>query len=489
MSTNNTKQAFWLSIGSFASFGFSIISAMILSRFFDKTDYGTYKQVLYVYNTLLTVFTLGLPKAYSYFLPRVPLDQAKDLIKKITNLFFILGGIFSLLLFFGAGFAARVLNNPNLTDAIRIFAIVPLLMMPTMGLEGILATYKQTKIVTIYIMITRLVMLCCVALPVMIFGLGYREALVGFVVGSFISCILALLLKYRPVKQYGWENCGITIKDIFKFSLPLLYASIWGIIIKSSDQFFISRYFGNEVFADFSNGSFELPFVGMVTGACAAVLSPIFSRMSHEKVDFKKEVYPIWISVFKKTAMLIYPLVIFSIIFSDEIMVVLYGHQYQTSGYYFRIKLLTNFLTLIVYAPLIINTGHVKFYSNIHMITAFAIVLFEYLSISVINTPFAIAWISMFCNVGLVIVMLLFVTKLFGVRFYELFPVGIIIKILLPSAIFLYIEHWLILDKLQLKPLVGLLLGFVIYGVLYLLYSWLIKLNYIEIVKPLISKK
>ena len=56
--TNNTKQAAWTAIGSLFSFGFSIVSSMILSRYFDKADYGTYKQAMYVYNTLLTVFAL-----------------------------------------------------------------------------------------------------------------------------------------------------------------------------------------------------------------------------------------------------------------------------------------------------------------------------------------------------------------------------------------------------------------------------------------------
>lgn len=65
--TSNTKQAAWIAIGSFFSFIVGIVSPMILSRYFGKGDYGTYKQVMYVYNTLLTIFTLGLPKAYAYF--------------------------------------------------------------------------------------------------------------------------------------------------------------------------------------------------------------------------------------------------------------------------------------------------------------------------------------------------------------------------------------------------------------------------------------
>ena len=121
METNNSRQAAWVAMGSLFSFGFSIVSSMILSRYFDKADYGTYKQVMYVYNTLLTVFTLGLPKAYSYFLPRVNPQEAKDLINKITRLFFLLGGVFSILLFLGASLIAQFLKNPDLEIAYAIF--------------------------------------------------------------------------------------------------------------------------------------------------------------------------------------------------------------------------------------------------------------------------------------------------------------------------------------------------------------------------------
>ena len=61
--TSNSKQAAWVAIGSFFSFIVSIISSMILSRFFDKGDYGTYKQVMYVYSTQLEVITICMPKS------------------------------------------------------------------------------------------------------------------------------------------------------------------------------------------------------------------------------------------------------------------------------------------------------------------------------------------------------------------------------------------------------------------------------------------
>ena len=201
MSTNNSKQAAWVAIGSLFSFGFSIVSSMILSRYFDKSEYGTYRQVMYVYQTLLTVFTLGLPKAYSYFLPRVNPDEAKNLISKITRLFFILGGVFSVILFLCSPIISQILNNPDLKVALRYFSPVPFLMLPTMGLDGILSTYKETKFLAGYTIFTRIVMLCCVALPIMIWNFDYVEAIIGFAIASLFSALLAMYLKFHPIKQ------------------------------------------------------------------------------------------------------------------------------------------------------------------------------------------------------------------------------------------------------------------------------------------------
>ena len=57
MSENsNTKQAVWVGLVVYFLLGFGIISSMILSRYFGKNDYGTYKQVLYVYNTFTCIY-------------------------------------------------------------------------------------------------------------------------------------------------------------------------------------------------------------------------------------------------------------------------------------------------------------------------------------------------------------------------------------------------------------------------------------------------
>ena len=140
--TSNSRQAAWVAIGSFFSFIVGIVSPMILSRYFDKADYGTYKQVMYVYNTLLTIFTLGLPKAYAYFLPKYATEYSRDIISKVTKIFFVLGAVFTLFLLCFAGPIARVMNNPDLKTALVVFSPTPFLFFSFLGLDAIYASFR-----------------------------------------------------------------------------------------------------------------------------------------------------------------------------------------------------------------------------------------------------------------------------------------------------------------------------------------------------------
>lgn len=487
--TNNTKQAAWVALGSMFSFAFGIVSSMILSRYFDKIEYGTYKQVLYIYNSLLAVFTLGLPKAYSYFLPRCPLDEAKSLIKKITNLFFILGAFLSLILYFGAGFMADFLKNPLLKGALQIFSPVPFFMMPTMGIESILAVYRKTKFISLYVFITRLIMLLCVALPVVMFGLVCNDALIGFVIGAFISFLLALYLKYLPVKNEGTSATSYSYKEIFKFTYPLFVASIWGVLINSTDQFFVSRYFGTEEFAVFSNGAMELPFIGMIIGACSTVLTPLFAKNVYEGANFKEKIYPVWNSSLVKSAMLIYPIVIFCFYDSNLIMELMYGSGYSESGNYFRLKLFTYFVKIISFYSVLVALGATKFYEKVFMLSFFVLALGEYISLYVVNSPLVITGVHVVVTISMCVVFLVYIAKRFEVSFCLLFPLRasgkIVISSLLSVVLLFCVKYFYTLPQ---NNWIIFCFDLFVFGVFYLSMCLIFKINYLSILVPLLKK-
>lgn len=487
--TNNTTQTFWVLLGSLSSFGFTIVSSILLSRYFDKHDYGIYKQVIYIYSTLLVVFTLGLPRAYSYFLPRVSRRQAKDLISKLNYVLMGLGALMSLLLFFGAGLFAQAMNNFSLVTPIKYFSLVPLFMLPTMGLEGILATFNQTRFLAFYNISSKIFMLLCVALPVILFKGDVNSAIIGFTVASFFSFVMALFLKNRPVRNEIRKKTSVTYKEIFAYTIPIMGASLWGIVISSSDQFFISRYFGNEVFADFANGSLEIPFVGMVVAASSIVLAPIFSKKVFEnKEDSDKEIILLWRSVFSKTVKIIYPIVIFFFCFADIIMMLLYGTKYQSSGIFFQIKLVVNFFTLIGFAPLLLVIGGQKFYFKVHMYGAIILVLLELISVYTIKSAVAITVISVACQIGRILVMLHYIANYFKIKFVKLFPLKLILELLVPSILILFPLRYLLINVLHLNNFLLLIVAGIVYLLLFFTWVKFRKIEYYSIISPLIER-
>ena len=315
VSQSNTFQAMWIGLGSLSSFAFTIVSAAVLSRFLSKTEYGTYKQVMYVYQTLLVVFTLGLPKAYSYFLPRYDIKYGNSIVNKI-NLIFV---VFAMLLYFGASLIADVLQNQRLESSLKLFAIAPAFILPTMGIEGIMSTYKKSYINAIYVVVSRISMLICVVFPVAFIKADSDTAICGFTISSAIICMIGLIVKKLPYKGVDSFKSDLSYKEIFNFSIPLMFASIGGIAIKSADQFFVSRYYGSEVFADFANGSTDLPFVGMVLGAAASVLLPVFSKSIATGTDSFEDIINLWRRTAVKSALILYPLIIFCIFFASNI--------------------------------------------------------------------------------------------------------------------------------------------------------------------------
>ena len=415
-------------MGSFFSFLVGIISPMILSRVFSKADYGTFKQVMYVYNTLLMVFTLGLPKAYSFFLPKYEKKYSKDIINKITFLFIGMGLLFSVTLFTGAGAIAKILNNSDLSIALRYFAPTPLFLLPTIGLEGIYAAFRKTQYVTIYTIVTRFLTVALTVLPVFFMEGSFISAIVGFDIASFLMCLAALFLKSYPVRNEVHQRSELSIRQILQFSLPLMVASLWGVVIGSASQFFISRFYGNEVFADFSNGFMEIPIATMVISSVATVLLPRFSEMSKgEKMN--DEVFALWKSAMEKSAMIIFPILVFSVAFSRLIMICLYGDAYSTSAVYFMIKNIGGLLYIIPFAPIILAIGKTKMYANIHMLVAFMIVLLELICVKTIYSPIAIAIISEFSQILKVYLMIRVISHFTGRSIKELVPIKSLSKI------------------------------------------------------------
>ena len=394
---SNFNQALWLAVSYTCSMLVGILSSVVLSRYFDKVQYGTYKQIIYIYNLLLTVFQAGLPAVFTYFLPRYSREEGKFIVKKVQRLLFILGFAFSITLFCGSGLIARLLDNPELAVGLKIFSIFPLFTLPTFGVEGIYTVNKNTRFVAIYTTTTRLVMLACIVLPVVFIKNDYRVALIGWGVASFVAFLIAIVAKNRAYSDVNTKELQGLTKAVFDYTLPIMISALVMMFFKFADQFFISRYSGVEAFAEYSNGHMTLPFAVMFIAPVRAILTPIFSKANKDG-NYETAVKTLYNSMYQ-IAVLMVPLIVFAFCYAKEIMVFLYSGIYENSFIYFRIVVVFNFLEMFVFSGILSAIGKTKINMIFTMICAVLLWVVDILLLKLFSvSPYVIAAAFVFMN-------------------------------------------------------------------------------------------
>lgn len=332
-------------------------------------------------------------------------------------------------------------------------------------------------------------MLLLVVLPVVLYRADCNTAIVGFAISSIITCVIGLVVKKMPYIGVESVKAQLSYSEIFSFSIPLMLASLGGIAIKSADQFFVSRYFGSEVFADFANGSTDLPFVGMILSAAATVLLPEFSRSLASCNDSYKDIIDLWRRTAVKSALILYPLIVFCMFFSSDIMVFLYGNQYEASASYFFIILIVDLFTIAPYYPIIIALGATKYYANVHLCLALIIWVLEFVVVLLFRSALAIAITSALIHIIKVIVMTKFIANRLNVRIVDIFPICELLNIILSNVLCGIIVFMLFTRTIRIGNLfISLTLSLFAYAMMLLLTERIFKLDYLSVAKPFLNK-
>lgn len=487
---SNFNQALWLGIGQFGNYLIAFISAAILARYLLKEEYGTYRQILYVYATLMAIFTIGLPSVFSYYIPRLNTSQQKTLVNSLNKVFLLLGALFSIALYFLSTPIADLLKNPELAIGLKIFSPFPLFTLPTLGVEGIYTALRKTKAVALYQLTSRIMMLFFIVLPVIFIRADYKLAIIGWGIASFLTFLMAMYMKRKPYHSTEKGIIPNMYKSIFDYSLPLMGAFIAGFFISSADQFFISRYYGTEAFAEYSNGSLSIPIVIIIAASIKKVLLPIFSKAD---VDGKiNEAIQTYVNAVTKSINLVFPLIVYAIFYAGEIVVLIYGTDYFGSAKYMRYHLIRDFLEVLPYFSVFLALSMSKIYFYMHVIGAIYIWIFGFTMIKFNMDPSMIVMgRSMFYVLSTVFAM----TYLYRKKRINLLPKTIlkqILVVLIHSVICAYLVSFLLetFDINGITPFIIIIMTIPIYYILIILTGRLIKIDYLEsVLIPLKRKK
>jgi len=263
-----------------------------------------------------------------------------------------------------------------------------------------------------------------------------------------------------------------------------MIATIYGILIRFADQFFISRYYGTEVFAEFSNGFIDLPFVSMISGATVTVLLPLFSKFSGT-TEGLQNICLTWKSATERSVILVYPILAFFIFNAKSSVIALYGEQYAVSAVYFVIGMLIGFFNIIVFQSVLFALGKTRVYARIHLIQAILIWVTGFLVVRLAGTPVTYAILSRLFYIGQVCLGIIYALKVLGVKSGYVIPFNMMIRVLLHSSLICGLTGYLT-GLLNINAFITLGLSGLISAILVLLTGDLFGIPYRKILKSML---
>ncbi len=427
---SKVKKIATLSLGQGINVLVNFLFLPYMARVFSYEDYGTYGQVLLVTSFLAALLSFGLPQIIYVYL-----NQDRD--RKVvfsSNLLaaFGLASIGAILLFASSSLISAWLSNDRLAFYLKIYSFALVLELPFQVINSYFIYHDKVKLSVKIAVITNLFKVLLVVYVIQV----YHSLTLAFI-AILISQVIRLITGLVNVKDFvflKYEGFKLSFEQIKK-GFPLGLTGLLGAGILYIDGIMVSKFEGVQSFAIYRNGAIEVPFIATIYGSIAAIVLPEISKL-FAKRKFS-EIITLKKKVIMNTMVLTYPVLVFLLFNSSDIIQVYLGEKYQASAIVFAIFNLTILMRVNDYHDVLIAANKSK------------TILYSYVFVFVLNVVLNYFLITQFGIIGAAIstVISLFVfayilmrqsMKVIEAKFHELFNVLGVIK-LLGSSIFLSI--------------------------------------------------
>jgi O-antigen/teichoic acid export membrane protein len=343
------RQAFFVVAGDGVTFAALFLTSMALARIISKEDMVTYRQVLYLGPLVISFADVGLSGAFYRFLPIYKGPERRVFLWDALLVTISLAAVASCFIAGAALIVPVAFHNAALGHALLITAAYPLGVMPFALIRPILIcngySLKATLLETAFALATAL----AIILPLMA-GFSLDRALGVWTLVNLLRIPAAgwYLIRELAGQRFTWAH-GVA-KEVWAYCWPIKLSQLPSVIINYFDKVATSIIFKGDIFAAYSLGARELPFLNSIPGSLSSVVIPkMVDAFEAGKID---RVCALWRKASLSTALVTYPLAAFAIWHSKAIIRLLFTATYDKAAIPFSFFAGITFLRVADYGSL-----------------------------------------------------------------------------------------------------------------------------------------
>jgi O-antigen/teichoic acid export membrane protein len=225
------------------------------------------------------------------------------------------------------------------------------------GTENLLIAYNKSNMLMAF-KVANSVLLLAIILIIQLVGGTFTQYIILFLGVEVAFTLWTYFVAKRNAKKLRISLNKELIKTIFKFSLPIGFASVVGTINIELDKLVITSMLSTEDLAIYTNASKELP-VTIIATSTTAVLLPQVVKLLHN--DQKEEAVNLWKSATTISFAIISFIAVACFVFAPEVIEVMYSAKYLPGVSVFRVYCVVLFCRCTYFGMILNATGKTKF--------------------------------------------------------------------------------------------------------------------------------
>lgn len=323
--------------GRTISFLLSFIGAALIARILAR-EYGSsepfgWLQVL-LFLPQLTLFLGDLGIGYGFMNKCAKLLSNKDYLSMSQYVWswvsfnFILNFIYSFITFtIGGWFIINLYAKPEVLPFVHLVAIgIICNLLFSIG-QGIAVILDKTWILALSLILYSLMQALLAPLALLLGFKFYGLAFVYFVIMPLVASIpgLVLLFKNLPLEKPSW----IKIKEMLKFGFPVAASAYTAIPSARAYEILISRFATSAQLGFYSVAQRLTPIIDVILYSISYLMF-----INYSKLNNRNDIDTALNFTIKIVSYFIAPIAIFTIFFSKQLIIALFGPFYSNGWFY-----------------------------------------------------------------------------------------------------------------------------------------------------------
>lgn len=330
-SKNPLGRAAPLVLARFASAIISTVIPLVLARAMDLAEYGSYKQIFLVTQTLYLVLPFGMVQSLYFFVPRTELRRP---LYTAVFAFLALGMLLSLGLVMGAGgLAAHWFSNPDFVRFRWPIALYIIGMLGSVPLEIAFTAEGRTRTAALIYLVSDTAKAAVMVLPVVL-GMGLGAILTALAAFSLLRTVITISWLWRTSHGPLWDRT--LLRQQLAYAAPFGGSVLLAKPTQSAHQYAVSAMVEPSLFALYAVGCFQLPLVDLLYTPTTEVLMVQLGEL--DKANRLHEAAEAFRSAAARLAYVFTPMAAVLFVSAPEFIGALFGPKYLAATPIFRVS-------------------------------------------------------------------------------------------------------------------------------------------------------